>query len=438
MVALQIISKIIQTGDNSIVENNLLTEEYFVGYEQEFNFIQDHIKKYGNVPDKNTFLSHFMDDKGNPTIELVEVNESDRYLIDTVREEYLFYKSVPVVNKIGKLLETDANSAAEYMLMAIKDLQPNYQLGGTDIINEADIRYQEYIERRNNPNDWFFTCGFPELDDLWHGLQRGEEFVVIVARTNQGKSWVLEKMTTHIWQLGFNVGYISPEMGPNSIGYRFDTLYKNFSNSSLAWGKNDIKEEDYQKYTEELKQKKNKFLVATPSEDFDRKITVSKLRNWIKQNKLDMIAVDGITYLTDERYKRGDNKTTSLTNISEDLMSLSVELKIPVLVVAQVNRNGVGGEDENTPELESIRDSDGIAYNASKVLSIRQLKDNTLVMQIKKQRIGKVGGKLNYNWDINNGVFTFMPAYDDGEPEEQTERKVREIKKQYKDKEDVF
>ena len=438
MVALQIISKVLQTSDNSIIENNLLDEQYFVGYEEEFNFIQEHVKKYGNVPDKETFLKHFSDDNGNPTIELVEVNESDRYLIDTIREEYLFYKSVPVVQRIGELMNTDANAAVEYMISAMKDLQPNYQLGGVDIINEAGVRYEEWVERKNNPNDWFFTCGFPELDDLWHGLQRGEEFVVIVARTNQGKSWVLEKMTTHIWQLGFNVGYISPEMGPNSIGYRFDTLYKNFSNSSLAWGKADIEEVEYQKYTEELKKKTNKFLVATPTADFDRKITVSKLRNWVKQNKLDMIAIDGITYLTDERYKRGDNKTTSLTNISEDLMALSVELKIPVLVVAQVNRNGVGGDDENTPELESIRDSDGIAYNASKVLSIRQLKNNTLLMQIKKQRIGSVGGKLNYNWDINTGVFTFMPAYDDAEPEEKTERKVKEIKKQYKDKEDVF
>ena len=32
MVALQILSKIISTSDNSIIEDNILTEEYFVGY----------------------------------------------------------------------------------------------------------------------------------------------------------------------------------------------------------------------------------------------------------------------------------------------------------------------------------------------------------------------------------------------------------------------
>lgn len=431
MVSLQIISKILLSQDDSIIENNLLTEEYFVGYEQEFNYIKDHVKQYGNVPDKESFLSQF------PEFELVEVTESDKYLVDTIREEYLYYKSVPVIQKAAELLKTNANTAAEYMINELKNLQPNYSLGGLNIIADANLRYEEFIERRNKQDEWFFTCGFEELDELWHGLQRGEEFVVIMARTNQGKSWVLEKMTTHIWQIGFNVGYISPEMGASSIGYRFDTLNKNFSNKSLAWGKDDIKEEDYYNYIQELQEKKNKFLVATPL-DFDRSITISKLRNWVKQNDLHMIAVDGITYLSDERYKRGDNKTTSLTNISEDLMALSMELKIPIIVVVQVNRSGVIQDDnDDTPELDSVRDSDGIAYNASKVLSIRQ-KDNTLIMQIKKQRMGSVGGKLIYNWDINTGEFQFMPSYDDGESKEKTERKVREVKKKYKDKKEVF
>ena len=33
MVALQIISKCLSTQDISIIENNLLTKEYFVGYD---------------------------------------------------------------------------------------------------------------------------------------------------------------------------------------------------------------------------------------------------------------------------------------------------------------------------------------------------------------------------------------------------------------------
>ena len=433
MVALQILNKVLSTKDFSLIEDNLLTEEYFVGYEQEFNFIQNHVKQYGSVPDKETFLSKF------PEIDLIDVTESDRYLIDTIREEYLYYKSVPVVQKVAELLKSDANAAAEYMIHALRDLQPSYRLGGTDIIANVDDRYNQFVERKEHQEQWFFTCGFEELDDLIHGIQREEELFVIFARTNQGKSWVLEKMCTHVWQTGYNVGYISPEMGANSIGYRFDTLNKNFSNKGLMWGKDDIDEKEYEDYLKTLKTIKNSFIVATPN-DFDRKITVTKLKNWIQQYKLDIVAVDGITYMTDERYKRGDTKTTTLTNISEDLMSLSMEMKVPILIVVQANRSGASQDDDDgTPELESIRDSDGISHNASKVISIRQTKDGILKIEVKKQRFGAVGGKLNYQWDINTGNFTWVPAEDDASKPEKREKAIKRERKKFSgDKEDVF
>lgn len=429
MIQLQVLSKIIQSGNFDIVDENMLNESYFPGYEEEFNFIQNHVKEYGNVPDKATFLGKF------PEIELVEVTETDRYLVSALREENLYYRAVPIIQNSAKLFQADSNEAVEYLMNAIKTLQPNYDLGGTNIIADAKERYDQYIERKDHQEDWYFTSGFEELDDLIHGIQREEELFVIFARTNQGKSWVLEKMCTHVWELGFNVGYISPEMSASSVGYRFDTLFRNFSNKALMWGKEEVS--DYEDYVNSLAENEHKFIVSTPH-DFNKKITVTKLKNWIMQYKLDAIFIDGITYLTDERFKRGDTKTTILTNISEDLMSLSMELHVPVLVVVQANRTGVVDKDaEGTPDLESIRDSDGISHNASKVLSIRQ-KDNVLEMGIKKQRFGAVGGKLLYAWDIDTGKFEHIPSYDDAERPEKTESKVVDIKSKFRDKEDLF
>lgn len=432
MVQLQIISKILSTGKNDIIEDNLLDESYFVGYEEEYKFIQEHLRQYGNVPDKATFLSKF------PEIELVEVSETDRYLVDTIREEYLYYQSVPVIQKAAELLKTDSNAASEYMVQALQALQPNYQLGGVDIISDAQARFEQFKERKEHQEEWFFTTGFEELDDLIHGIQRQEELFVLFARVNQGKSWVLEKMCTHVWELGMNVGFVSPEMSANSVGFRFDTLHKNYSNKGLMWGKKDIEDTEYQEYIKTLRTRNNRFIVATPL-DFDRKITVTKLKNWVRQYKLDLIAIDGITYMSDERSQRGDNKTTTLTNISEDLMSLSMELKIPILVVVQANREATRDkENDNGPDLEHIRDSDGIAHNASKVISIRQRKDNVLELCVKKQRFGAVGGKLNYVWDIDTGQFTFIPTYNNDGSNQKTERPDRKVKKQFKDKEAVF
>ena len=433
IVAVQIISKVLATHSLSIIEENSLDIDYFTGYETEYDFILKHTKDYGNVPDSLTFLEKF------PNFELAEVTESDTYLVDKIREEHLFMQSVPILKKTSELLQTDSNAAAEYLATQIKMLEPNYHLGGTDIVAQADKRFEQFQERKNRPENWFFESGFKELDDIIKGIQRDEELFVIVARTNQGKSWVLEKMCAHVWQTGFNVGYFSPEMTANSIGFRFDTLVNHYKNRSLLWGNNDIDETEYQNYVQDLKNKQNKFIVATPA-DFGNKLTVSKLKNWVKQYKLNMVAIDGITYISDERGARNDNKTTSLTNISEDLMALSVEMHIPILVVVQANRSGVIEDNDGTPELESIRDSDGIAHNASKVIAIRQKKDSILEIGIKKNRNGSVGGKLNYQWNIDTGDFTWVPSYDDAKSKEDNATDVKKTnQKQYKkDTTDVF
>lgn len=430
MVGLQILSKVINTKDNSIIEDNLLTEDYFPEYRNEYRFIQNHIQTYGNVPDAETFLETF------PNFVFADVSESDEYLLDKVLEEHLYAQSVPILQRMADLLQTDSNAAAEYLASQVKLLQPNYKIGGVDIAAQAKERYNKYKEIKENPEKWFFESGFQELDDTIQGIKREEELLVLVARTNQGKSWILEKICTHIWGLGFNVGYFSPEMSADSIGFRLDTLLSHYSNTSLMRGKDDIDEEAYEQYIDNLTKKTNKFVVSTPK-DFGNCLTVSKIKQWIVKNKLDLVAIDGITYVSDERGKRNDNKTTSLTNISEDLMSLSVEMKIPVLVVVQANRSGVAQDDnDNAPELESIRDSDGIAHNASTVLSIRQKKDNILVIEIKKKRDGAKGGKLNYTWNINTGEFTFIPSNDDVRSSSETKEKVKSAKNEYSSKDD--
>ena len=426
MVSLQILNRVISTKDISIITDNNLTIDYFLEYEDEYSFIKEHFDNYKNVPDTETFINKF------PDFELLEVNESDRYLVDAIREEYLYSKSVPVIKKAAELLKSDSNEASRYLQSELVNLTPNYTTPYVDIIH-SNSRVEMFEDKSNNKDKWFIPTGFEELDDIIYGWQCGEEFVVIFARTGIGKSWVLVKTVQHAWEIGKNVGYVSPEMSADKIGYRFDTLNNHFSNMALVRGdKSKVSIDEYRQYNEKLAEHNNRILVSTPM-DFNKQVTVGKLRTFVQANNLDMLAIDGITYITDERYKRGDNKTTSLTNISEDLMELSCELKIPILVVVQSNR---GGTEKDTPDLEDIRDSDGIAHNATKVISLNQ-KEEALVMKIKKNRDGKVGDKLTYLWDIDLGEFTWMPGDFDSATIERKEQKREEVKKEYKEKRKV-
>lgn len=400
MISLQILNKILNTQNASILDRYALTRDYFPGYEQEYDFIKEHLDNYKKVPDKATFLSTFKD------FDFIEVNESDEYLVNTIREQDLYYKSVDIVQKVAEKLQVNADDAVNYLLTNIDTLKPSQVITGVDIIGNAKDRYDTYKSKQNVEVPAYIPTGFDELDNLLGGWAKGEEFVVFFARTGQGKSWMLLKSMTAAFLQNYRVGYISPEMSATKIGYRVDTIMKNFSNKALVRGK---EANGYEEYIDLLSNMSTPFLVATPK-DFQKNITVSKLRSFCINNQLDILAIDGISYLRDERRQRGDNKTTMLTNISEDLMALSCELQIPILTVVQSNREGVrlNGE-QGVPELENIRDSDGIAFNATKVISIKQ-SDGLLQMAIKKHRDGEMGGELAYTWNIDTGEFKYTQS----------------------------
>ena len=187
MISMMILNKVLQTKDIGLIQNNMLTKEYFIGYEDEFDFITEHYQQYGNVPDKASFLDKFKN------FEPIEVTEADRYLVDTIREEYLYWKTVPVIQQAAELLKTDSNTAAEYLISQMHDLQPSYSLEGVDIIKGAAQRLKILDDKLNSKDPWYITTGFEELDDILHGWAKGEELVVFFARTGQGKSWVLAK-----------------------------------------------------------------------------------------------------------------------------------------------------------------------------------------------------------------------------------------------------
>ena len=422
MIELQVLSRVLKERSASLLTLNGITEDYFITYPDEYSFIMNHFKEYGNVPDKETFLSKFSN------FTLVDVTESDKYLIEAFNEEHLYSLTVPVINKLADIIQTDSKAAVEYLQSQLPSLIQNNVVLGVDIVSQARERQREWQERRENKERFCIPTGFEELDEITGGWQRGEEFAVLFARTGQGKSWILIKTLEHAWRIGKRVGLIEPEMSAIKTGYRFDTLSGNISNSALTRGDD---APDYDKYIEQLSKNGTPFFVASPK-DFRRNITVSKLRAFIESNKLDILGVDGISYLKDERKQRGDNRTTGLTNISEDLMDLSIELKIPIIVVCQSNREGA--KDDDAPDLENIRDSDGIAYNASTVIAARQ-KGPGIELTIRKNRNGKSGDTLIYLWDIDKGTFQYIPNED---AERDDSEEIKKAKEDFKDGSEVF
>lgn len=422
MVELQLLSKILREQSDDIITKNNITDEYFEDYKEEWKFIKDHKEEFNKLPDVETFLSKF------PDFDLLTVNEPDDYLINTLNEEYVYRQALPIMNKLVDLMQTDSYSAVEYLKNHLSDLDIPSKFAGTDIISGALDRFEEYSKVAEDSDAFFIPTGFEELDDIIGGWHRGEELAVFFARTGVGKTWVVMKTLEHAWKMNTRIALLEPEMTANKVGYRFDTLHKHISNKALMRGDDVI---GYKKYIEELSKKEVPIYVLHPR-DFQREVTVSKLKSYCVANNIEMLVVDGISYMTDERKERGDNTTKQLTHISEDLMDLSIDLGIPVIIVTQANREGAKEDDL---QLENIRDSDGIAYNASIVISVQQ-KAGNLVLSIIKSRNSAFGARLCYMWDIDTGMFTYIPSgdddiYDDNEQAENLRNSYNDTSEEY-------
>ena len=424
MVELQLINKVLKEGKFDIIKNNTLPQEYFLAYPEEYKFICGFEKEFGKVPDKETFLAKFTD------FELLDVTETDQYLIDTISEEFLYYKSVGVLNKVAELLQTNSHDAVQYMRSKLPELSNNINIRGINIIAEADQRLNSYMNKSSGKSKSVILTGLEELDKLLFGWMPGEELVTVLGRTNQGKSWLLLQFLTAAWKQGKRVGLYSGEMSPEKLGYRFDTLFNHFSNTNLLRGQSEL---DYEGYINSLRTRENPFVIITPKE-LGGRATVSKICNMIEKYKLDIVGIDQYSLMLDERSGKGDQLRTQLDHISSDLFDASMKYSIPIIGLVQANRSGaVNKEAEGTPELEHISESDAIAHNSSKVLSMRQ-SGAGLEISIKKNREGGVGNKLIYYWDIDRGTFKFIPSTTNSDDS----GKVEQIRREFKDGSNVF
>ena len=430
MTDLQIINKILNTGNFAIASQNGLDTTYFPNYEREFKFIADHYGRFGRVPDKATFLGQF------PDFQLMDVSEPDQYLVEGITEEYVYNKSLPILREVERLLrDRQSVRAVEYLSAKLPSLTCRTALNATDIVRNAEARVAELEKRATG--DFFITTGFAELDKALMGWQRGEDLVTIMGRTNEGKTWILLKFLEEAWRSGRRVGLYSGEMSTTQVGFRFDTIYRNFSNALLARGTQEIGY--YRSYAEALRDR-NSFFVITP-EDMGGSATVTKLNAFIEKYELDILGVDQYSLMDDESYQRNMPLRAKYDNISKGLFLSSCKYHIPILAAVQANRKAseksfdkaTQSSVSDGPRLEHISESDAIAHNSSRVLAIKQ-KDGNLEIEIVKNRLGGRNGKFLYRWLIDTGKFDYVPTTENVSDRQ----KVEEQRRRFKDRDNVF
>lgn len=223
---------------------------------------------------------------------------------------------------------------------------------------EQDQQKQGEPEKR-------ILSGIASLDSKLGGL-RGGEYVAIGARPSVGKSIVALTFCVNAARQGKRVLLVSLEMNEVQITERVLADKSDVSLGEITSGA--IGFDSWMKISNTIPHVAELSLYYSLDAS-----TVEKVRRCAYQlyenGGLDMIAIDYLQ-LMDATYAKKQNRQEQISEISRGLRKLAAELKIPILVLTQLNRASVndkvnGKRKKREPTMSEARESGAIEQDAN-------------------------------------------------------------------------
>ena len=217
----------------------------------------------------------------------------------------------------------------------------------TDFVKEFDGKY--FTIRNEIPIKTGFKC----LDDYLS--IDGGDMVVIGARPAVGKTAFAIQMAEQMADMDKKVLVFNLELVEKQIFERMLSTEMGFSITKIKRADSLAEEEvpKYRKALEKITSRNLRFITGSQK--------VSDIRMSTRRIKPDVVIIDYLQLVrSDASYS--NNRYAEVGQISHDLKALAVELKIPVIVLTQLNRVAKATDE---PSMNEIRESGDIEQDAS-------------------------------------------------------------------------
>jgi replicative DNA helicase len=219
------------------------------------------------------------------------------------------------------------------------------------------------------------ATGFPSLDRLTSGLQKGE-LVIVAARPSMGKTALAINICQNAAvRYGASVAVFSLEMSKESLLRRMLASQAGVDQRRMQQGF--LGREDAHKLQTAL----NALLEARIYIDDTAGISLAEMRAKARRLKhthggLDLVMVDYLQLMSatlpSAGGKRYENRTQEVSAISRGLKALAKELDVPVVALSQLSRNSERRSEDKRPMLSDLRESGSIEQDADVVMFIHR------------------------------------------------------------------
>jgi replicative DNA helicase len=252
--------------------------------------------------------------------------------------------------------------------------------------------------------------GYSALDYYTNGFQNSE-LIVIGARPSKGKTALALSMAANMaGKYNKRVGFFSLETDGMALMQRLLAGEAHVNSHRIQSGFLNDPEFNRLGVAGDTVFKYPMFICDTPNMRLiDLRTEARKLR---AKEKIEIIFIDYIGLITSD--SKEQQRHEQVAEISRSLKQLARELKIPVIVLAQVKRE----VKEDKPSLSDLRESGSIEQDADLVLFLHDSKkkdENAEQDALAGKEVDIIIAK-NRNGPIGEIKLMFIPAYTRFEP----------------------
>lgn len=346
----------------------------------------------------------------------VTENQFKQY-VERIKKESLKNKALLITSELIENLNTgkvDFIGAAISKFMNIDKSGAKYDHSFADVADKA----LESLERAYSGQKDAIETGFKDIDDRIGGWHKSD-LIIIPARPAMGKTAF---MVNSFLKCNAKVGVISGEQGMEQIGVRSICIdggvnHQNFRRANL--------DDDEHKRIEKAS---NEFALAN-GRIYDKPaptiLDVEKIaRQWVYKRGVQILFIDYAQRLDHENKKL--SRLDKMSDIAMRLKELARTLNIPVIALAQVNRNCEQRPDKR-PMMSDIADASAFEKEADIIFTLyrdevynEQSEDKGIIeANFEKNRHGGTG-RVKLSWIGQTMQVGDLTGYEYNQPEPQS------------------
>jgi replicative DNA helicase len=292
-----------------------------------------------------------------------------QYYLEIVRDKYILRQIISAATESVRRAyeeQEEVDSLLDEVEQKIFDVGEDrfkgQMLSMKDHAMQAIETIEKLYERKGSITG--ISTGFVEFDRMTSGLHPSE-MVVIAARPSMGKTALAMNIAEYVAiNEKLAVGVFSLEMSSQQLVQRMLCSRARVNLQRVRDGF--LGERDFPSLTAAASKLAEAKMFIDDSASLSILELRAKARRLKAQQDVSLIIVDYLQLLRSTTRRAQDNRQLEISEISAGLKALAKDLKIPVIVVAQLNRQPeqrTGGK----PRLSDLRESGSIEQDADLV-----------------------------------------------------------------------